>query len=228
MKKICWITIFLLFRLLECKILKSVIIIARHGAINPLGEVSYYSPPNIPKTGYYGDLNSLGMRQHYLLGKFQREKYGDFVSTNYNESEVEIRSTDMNRTVISLNSLLLGLYCETEELLSDSQFADQNNLMPPFPVNISLDFIKELGHSAIAFNIPVFNIKNYNLYTNETIILPENYCKRLRAIYDNLSDSQNYSNIVLNEKSFFDPILKMLNINPFLFYLQPREYNFFF
>ena len=72
-----------------CKI-RFVFEIFRHGARTPLldGET---------KTDYLGkkwigdgELTSVGMRQHFLLGHRNREVYKDFLSNSYNVNEIYI------------------------------------------------------------------------------------------------------------------------------------------
>ena len=50
------------------------------------------------------------MRQHYLLGKSVRNKYKNFISNEFNPNEIYIISTDVNRTLVSAYSHLLGIY----------------------------------------------------------------------------------------------------------------------
>jgi len=57
-----------------------------------------------------GELTQLGMRQHYLLGKSVRNKYKNFISKEFNPNEIYIISTDVNRTLVSAYSHLLGIY----------------------------------------------------------------------------------------------------------------------
>lgn len=50
------------------------------------------------------------MSQHLTLGFKLRDRYDGFVSPRYVANEVYIRSTDVNRTLISAVSNLLGFY----------------------------------------------------------------------------------------------------------------------
>ncbi|CAJ0605942.1 unnamed protein product [Cylicocyclus nassatus] len=62
--------------------------------------------------GGFGQLSPIGMRQHLILGKLLRKTYVDsgFLSKRYSSKEIYIRSTDVNRTIISAMSNLLGMY----------------------------------------------------------------------------------------------------------------------
>ena len=60
-----------------------------------------------------GFLTPEGMRQRYLLGQHNRERYVDeysFLSAKYNPTEVYMQSTNVNRTMQSGYSELMGLY----------------------------------------------------------------------------------------------------------------------
>jgi hypothetical protein len=59
-------------------------------------------------------LTASGMRQRYLLGQQSRLKYmeqsSDFLSPTFDPTEVFFQSTDVNRTIASMYSELMGLY----------------------------------------------------------------------------------------------------------------------
>jgi len=73
---------------------------------------------NLPKSPYLwqeglGELTPLGMQQEYMLGKELRHKYVDqyhLLPTSYDVKTINVRSTDSNRTLMSAESFLLGLY----------------------------------------------------------------------------------------------------------------------
>lgn len=52
--------------------------------------------------------------QEYELGKYIRNRYKDFLSPTYSPDEVYIRSTDVDRTLMSAESNLAGLYPPVE------------------------------------------------------------------------------------------------------------------
>lgn len=91
--------------------LELVHIIFRHGDRTP---VEPY--PNDPYKNVslwpvgWGQLTNEGKRQHYHLGQFFRRRYGNFLSSKYLKEEIHIRSTDVDRTLMSAESNLAGLY----------------------------------------------------------------------------------------------------------------------
>ncbi|CAI5443612.1 unnamed protein product [Caenorhabditis angaria] len=63
--------------------------------------------------GGWGQLSPLGMEQHLNLGKRIRARYVDkmgFYPKKYDSKQIYVRSTDVNRTLISAMSNLLGQY----------------------------------------------------------------------------------------------------------------------
>lgn len=88
--------------------LLQVISLYRHGARQPL--YNFYNAASFPDQG---QLTPVGMRQHFLLGKELRREYIHklgFLSHQYNSKELVVRSTYVNRTVVSALSQLSGLY----------------------------------------------------------------------------------------------------------------------
>ena len=81
----------------------------RHGARAPL----YITDKTDMLGGEWnakGELTNNGRKQLYEIGLETREKYEHFLSNDYDPKEIKIYSTNYDRTINSIQSLLLGLY----------------------------------------------------------------------------------------------------------------------
>jgi len=84
--------------------------VIRHGDRTPITEI-----PQDPHQWHegLGQLTALGMLQEYHLGESLRKRYVEekkLLPTHYEVQTVHIRSSDYDRTLMSAEALLLGLY----------------------------------------------------------------------------------------------------------------------
>ncbi|KAK2180871.1 hypothetical protein NP493_421g01033 [Ridgeia piscesae] len=80
-----------------------------------------------------GALSKIGMQQQYHLGRFLRQRYmvkHSLLNTTYLHYQVNVRSTDVDRTLMSAYSNLAGLYPPDESQLWDDKIPWQ-----PIPVH---------------------------------------------------------------------------------------------
>ncbi|VDN58495.1 unnamed protein product [Dracunculus medinensis] len=127
-----------------------------------------------------GELTQRGIVQQYMLGKHIRERYVEhfapFLSPTYNHKEIYIRSTDVNRTLISAMANVAGMFS------SDPYNRDRNmsNLMwtpvPIHTVELSTDYIGN----------------------------PEASCKRVDQIFDKIQKSDEYKKVEFDNKEFLE------------------------
>ncbi|EYB83799.1 hypothetical protein Y032_0329g2674 [Ancylostoma ceylanicum] len=68
--------------------------------------------------GGYGQLSPIGMKQHFNLGKLIRNMYVDtgFLGGRYSSKEIYVRSSDLNRTIISAMSNMMGMYGQNDSI----------------------------------------------------------------------------------------------------------------
>src|SRR3990167_2889333 len=82
----------------------------RHGDRTPVDEVP--AAPHVWKEGL-GELTAEGMNQEFQLGVALRKRYVEqthLLPPQYDVKTLMVRSTDFNRTLMSAESLLYGLY----------------------------------------------------------------------------------------------------------------------
>uniref|UniRef100_A0A914QR47 acid phosphatase n=1 Tax=Panagrolaimus davidi TaxID=227884 RepID=A0A914QR47_9BILA len=107
--------LLIIFPTIFCKNeLLFVQVVWRHGDRAPMSNYPTDSHNESTWPGGWGELTSVGMRQQYTLGKLLRQKYitsdPPFLSARYTPKEIYIRSTDVNRTIISAMSNLAGMF----------------------------------------------------------------------------------------------------------------------
>ncbi|XP_076580013.1 lysosomal acid phosphatase [Chaetodon auriga] len=87
-----------------------VTVLFRHGDRSP---VRAYPTDPYQESAWpqgFGQLSQEGMRQHYELGHFLRDRYKGFLKESYDRHEISVRSTDVDRTLMSAEANLAGLY----------------------------------------------------------------------------------------------------------------------
>ncbi|XP_014616757.1 PREDICTED: venom acid phosphatase Acph-1-like [Polistes canadensis] len=93
--------------------LELVQVLFRHGERAPLAKEMY---PNDPHHGSsyepwgVAQLTNEGKMREYSIGKMLRQRYNDFLGDLYHPKDVYARSTDIDRTKMSLQLVLAGLY----------------------------------------------------------------------------------------------------------------------
>lgn len=114
-----WQTIFFSLILYQVQVaaqveteLQLVQILFRHGDRSPV--MTYpndlYNETKWAEFGGFGQLTQTGMNQHHNFGRFLRDRYANFFNKFYNRENTHVISTDFDRTLMSAQSLLSGLY----------------------------------------------------------------------------------------------------------------------
>jgi len=203
---------FLLLLLLNLVLIKTelkfVYEVFRHGARSPwapgnkginetrqdiYGEYWFNSLP-----GLESELTSMGMRQHYLLGYKMRSKYVDtgFLDKSFNMSQLLIFSTNINRTILSAQSQLFGIYPPGT---GNQIFANQSILaIPPGNPIPDLDkILTELQNNSLLFGGQVFPVHLFE-EKYEALFLPS----RCPPFADELKKNEKNEEILAYIKEF--------------------------
>ncbi|EFN77523.1 Lysosomal acid phosphatase [Harpegnathos saltator] len=95
-------------------------VLYRHGDRTPIAP--YPSDPYRSETLWpvpYGELTNLGKHQHLLLGRWLRKRYSHLLSATYTRYDIYVRSTDVDRTLMSAEANLAGLYPPIKDQIWD-------------------------------------------------------------------------------------------------------------
>ncbi|XP_018561726.1 prostatic acid phosphatase-like isoform X2 [Anoplophora glabripennis] len=96
---------------LEGRQLELLHVVMRHGIRTPAS--TYPNDPYVNHTFYpvgWGQLTNEGKVQLYDIGKFLRERYGDFLGNHYSPDLYYTQSTDVDRTKASMQLVNAGLW----------------------------------------------------------------------------------------------------------------------
>lgn len=154
------------------------------------------------------------MRQHYLIGSELRYRYINstkLLSPNYYKPEIQIYSTDYDRTLQSAMSQLSGLYPpETGPNLNKPSL--NNIAVPPIKVQNVQNIINQLGNSALPNNIQVLPVFSSSIQDDASLI-PYFDCPRYDYL-SNINSNSSASQELLNQnENLFQTISEAMKIS---------------
>lgn len=164
-----------------------VVEVSRHGARAPL--VKYSWDQSEWQRGL-GELTPEGIRQHYLNGVEFRSRYiidNQLIDKQYNSSQVYFRSTDVNRTIVSAMSQLMGFFPEGPKL------SENFNPVPPLESAEIPSIIESLGSHPLPNNfspVPIHIVSNK--YDSLLLGYYPKVCPYILKILDNAKNSEEY------------------------------------
>ncbi|TGZ74986.1 hypothetical protein CRM22_000626 [Opisthorchis felineus] len=106
--------------LLSVSQLQHLHILFRHGDRTPIHDMLHTSVP-FEKTWPLGpgQLTEQGIVQEFQLGQWIRQRYDGYIPSIYNGSELHMRSTDIDRTLMSAQAVAAGIYQNASSPLQD-------------------------------------------------------------------------------------------------------------
>ncbi|XP_015117780.1 uncharacterized protein LOC107041654 [Diachasma alloeum] len=155
-------------------------ILYRHGVKTP--EVSYPNDPWKNESLWpvpFGELTNLGKQQLLELGKWFRARYNQMLPRKYSPYDIYVRSTDVDRTLMSAQVNLAGLYPPVD----DQVFDDELKWMP----------------------IPVHTTPE----KEDNVLAGEKYCARYSLELKRLTASPVIQNILQDNRELLDYLTKM-------------------
>jgi hypothetical protein len=162
-------------------ILKQVHVITRHGSRLPLiknpGNLSEYT---------LGSLTALGEMQHFDLGLWLMQRFESQLEVG-NLANIHLESSATDRTIVSANSLALGLF--------DAEFRD--------PFNASL-----LWPESPRPNIPIYTLDA----TNDVFLRAYDKCPTYHDRLENLYSGSEY---LFLQQEYAQLLTKLAQIDPF-------------
>uniref|UniRef100_A0ABM5GPL8 acid phosphatase n=1 Tax=Pogona vitticeps TaxID=103695 RepID=A0ABM5GPL8_9SAUR len=138
--------------------LKFVLLLYRHGDRSPIESypTSLHKESEWPQG--YGQLTTIGMQQQYELGQYIKKRYSNFLSHAYKREEILVQSSETDRTIMSAQANLAGMFPPTGE-----QVWNPDLLWQPVPVHIV-----PKGHSP-KLRYPIFDCPRYRELLKETM-----------------------------------------------------------
>jgi len=165
-----------------------VIEVFRHGARGP--EFSQYDEAH-----YWGNnagqLTSSGTRMHYLLGVALKNQYPKLLE-KYDAEKIYARSTDMNRTIMSVYSHLYGIFQDNGPALAPGVKKDE--AIPPYQSDAIQKTVQTLDNSyALPNNVQAVPI-HVTTQERDNVLRPWSACPLANKWYaDGMGDKESSS-----------------------------------
>jgi hypothetical protein len=162
----------------------------RHGARSTWAKDPMPQSPDVIGEKWsdgFGELTNIGKRQHYLLGSVSRKDFAGYLSANYDPHEIYVVSTDYNRTLMSVQSHLQGLYPSSVDIkLTEDQ---QSKAIPPMQGYDYEELKKQLGTNPLPNNMQVLPIhildrRGHEFYLHDKEVCPRSFDVRTKNAED--------------------------------------------
>ncbi|KAI8430693.1 hypothetical protein MSG28_000883 [Choristoneura fumiferana] len=146
-------------------VLQYAAVIFRHGDRTPVEP--YPTDPYKNESMWpvkFGQLTNTGKKQHYALGKWLRERYRHMISEEYDPTQIHVRSTDVDRTLMSVEANLAGLFPPVGNSIWDNQLQWQPIPVHTMPTN--RDEVLAMQRKCPAYDIALEELQESKEYTD--------------------------------------------------------------
>ncbi|CAG9854901.1 unnamed protein product [Phyllotreta striolata] len=160
-----------------------VAVLFRHGDRSPIE--SYPNDPYIDIKYWpegLGQLLDQGKKRQFELGKYLRNRYNDFIPLQYNRKDILVKSTDVDRTLMSAASNLAGLYFKTNK----STYWEDNLPWDPIPIHTTPE-------------------------EDDPVLAEGKDCPNFSKLYETTLNSSHFRNIVQNHSGIKSVVEKNTN-----------------
>ena len=214
MKKILFLFIFILITNLVPTNEEIVFVFEhfRHGARSSVFVNKNYTDKYDIKWIGDGELTSVGMRMLYLIGVHIRTKYNNLINTNTSSKELLVFSTDLNRTILSAESQLLGMFPpqKGDEInIVDLKFSTPPNIISKEAQNE----ISKLGNTSIPYKFRAIPINFFHKEKKPYLLTEEDECPRTKYIKEENFNKEHVQDFIKEfSKKYSDKLVKYFNI----------------
>ena len=177
-----------------------IVMLFRHGARGPTSDAVDKTWENM-----IGELTPVGMRQEFLRGVYLSKLYPNLFS-KYDPNTIYVRSTDVNRTLMSVYSMLDGLFLGKGPSFAGNYPLDRS--IPLYPLNFS-----DSDLNVFPFNyqpIPIHTLEGSNdelLASYSTSV-----CPLAANLTKNQTNTLSYTDILLKFNSTIAELSKKMNV----------------
>ncbi|XP_044275099.1 prostatic acid phosphatase-like [Varanus komodoensis] len=149
---------FLLLQSASGRELKFVLALYRHGDRSPVENypTSLHRESEWPQG--FGQLTKIGIQQQYELGQYIKKRYSNFLCPAYRREEILVQSSEIDRTIMSAQANLAGLFPPTGD-----QVWNPKLLWQPIPVHV----VPRTYNPKLRF--PYFDCPRYKELLEETM-----------------------------------------------------------
>ena len=184
--------------------------IFRHGARAPFTDKNGIDALlNYWKEGNY-KITTLGIHQEYVMGLHDRIKYSKYLDEKFSPKEIKAMSSNADRTIISANAYLMGLY--NKQFKEEFTSTQRLNSIPPIFDNIDIQSIDKEYENYFSPNniqlIPVHILKE----ANRLNFFKENCPFAEKVFQKNLNLSEIVNFYTKFNKTYAEELCKLLKI----------------